>query len=201
MVHSPREHFHHYLRSLDAERENVPEPLCRSLERALGHYGVEGLDRSPALAEAAYRMFLAQERVPSQFPAVAGLLDGRLRDADTLPPPLRKRLRETLDRLVAATQLRQPAIGELARGVRFACFDRPLIAAARERAHRRVRDQLDRLAASPEDAERAELMDEVVATSQPLLPHLRGARRTRHARSRAHARGADPPLLQDPRPA
>ncbi len=46
MVHSPREHFHHYLRSLDAEREGVPESLRRSLERALGHYGVEGLDPS-----------------------------------------------------------------------------------------------------------------------------------------------------------
>ena len=177
MVHSPREHFHHYLRSLDAEREGIPESLRRSLERALGHYGVQGLDRDAALAEAAYRMFLAQERVPSQFPAVAGLLDGRLRDADTLNAPLRKELRETLDRLVAATQLRHPAIGELARGVRFACFDGPLIAATRERALRRVRDQLERLAASPDDPGRAELIDEVVATSQPLAADPRGARR------------------------
>jgi acetyl/propionyl-CoA carboxylase alpha subunit/acetyl-CoA carboxylase carboxyltransferase component len=178
MVHSPREHFHHYLRSLDAEREGVPESLRRSLERALGHYGVEGLDPSPALAEAAYRMFLAEERVPSQLPAMAGLLDGRLRDADTLPAPLRKELRETLDRLVAATQLRHPAIGELARSVRFACFDRPLIAAARERAYRRVRDQLARLAASPDAPDHARLIDEVVATSQPLLPIL--GERARH---------------------
>ena len=139
---------------------------------------MEGLDPSPALAEAAYRMFLAEERVPSQLPAMAGLLDGRLRDADTLPAPLRKELRETLDRLVAATQLRHPAIGELARSVRFACFDRPLIAAARERAYRRVRDQLVRLAASPDAPGHAQLIDEVVATSQPLLPIL--GERARH---------------------
>jgi acetyl/propionyl-CoA carboxylase alpha subunit/acetyl-CoA carboxylase carboxyltransferase component len=172
VVHSPREHFHRYLRSLDAEREGLPESLRRSLERALGHYGVQGLERSAALAEAAYRMFLAQERVPSQFPAVAGLLDGRLHDADTLPAPLRKALRETLDRLVSATQLRHPAIGELARGVRFACFDRPLIAATRERALRRVRDHLELLAASPDGPDHARLVDEVVATSQPLLSIL-----------------------------
>ncbi len=110
-VHSPREHFHHYLRSLDADREGVPEAMRASLARALGHYGVHDLARSHELAEAAYRIFLAQERVPSQLPAVAGLLDGRLRDAGTLPAPLRKELRETLDRLVAATQLRHPAIG------------------------------------------------------------------------------------------
>ena len=76
---------------------------------------MQGLDASAELAEAAYRIFLAQERASSQFPAVAGLLDGRLRDADTLPAPLRKELRETLDRLIVATQLRHPAIGELAR--------------------------------------------------------------------------------------
>ena len=171
-VHSPREHFHHYLRSLDAEREGVPESLRRSLARALGHYGVESLEPGAALGQAAYRMFLAQERVPSQFPAVAGLLDGRLHDAHTLPEPLRKELQETLDRLVAATQLRHPAIGELARGVRFACFDGPLIAATRERAHRRVRDQLEHLAARPDSPDHAELVDEVVATSQPLLSIL-----------------------------
>ena len=172
MVHSPREHFHQYLRSLDAEREGVPNAMRRSLERALRHYGVEGLAPTPALAEAAYRIFLAQERFDQQFPAVAGLLDGRLHDADTLPAPLRKALRETLDRLVAATELRHPRIGELARSVRYAAFDRPLIAAARERVHRRVRDQLAGIAADPDDPGVAELVDEVVATSQPLLPIL-----------------------------
>jgi acetyl/propionyl-CoA carboxylase alpha subunit/acetyl-CoA carboxylase carboxyltransferase component len=172
LVHSPREHFHQYLRSLDAEREGVPPALRRSLERALGHYGVESLEPSAALAEAAYRIFLAQERGDQQFPAVAGLLDGRLQDADTLPAPLRKALRETLDRVVAATELRNPRIAELARSVRYTAFDRPLIAAARERVHRRVRDQLARIAADPDGPGAAALVDAVVATSQPLLPIL-----------------------------
>jgi acetyl/propionyl-CoA carboxylase alpha subunit/acetyl-CoA carboxylase carboxyltransferase component len=171
-VHSAREHFHHYLRSLDAEREGVPEPLRRSLARALGHYGVHDMERSRELAEAAYRIFLAQERVPSQFPAVAGLLDGRLRDAATLPRPLRKELRETLDRLVAATQIRHPAIGELARGVRFAAFDGPLIAAARERVYRDVRQQLDRLAERPEAPDYDDRIEAVVASPQALIPLL-----------------------------
>ncbi|MGE0027258.1 MAG: carboxyl transferase domain-containing protein [Thermoleophilia bacterium] len=171
-VHSPREHFHGYLRSLDADREGIPQALQRSLERALRHYGIDGLERTHELAEAAYRMFLAQERVNEQFPAVAGLLDGRLHDADTLPAPQRKALRETLDRLVAATELRHPRIGELARSARYAAFDRPLITAARERVHRRVRDQLTQIAAAPGDPGAAALVDAVVATSQPLLPIL-----------------------------
>jgi len=171
-VHSPREFFHAWLRSLDADREGVPPALQGTLERALRHYGIEGLDRTPELADAAYRMFLAQERIDQQFPAIAGLLDGRLHDADTLPAPQRKALRETLDRLVAATELRHPRIGELARSARYAAFDRPLIAAARERAHRRVRGQLAQIAASPDDPDAGGLVDEVVATSQPLLPVL-----------------------------
>ena len=171
-VHSPREHFHGYLRSLDAEREGIPEPMRRSLAQALAHYGVSDLTRSNELAEAAFRIFLAQDRVASQLPAVAGLLDGRLRDAGTLPAPLRKELRETLDRLVAATQVRQPAIGELARGVRFAAFDGPLIAAARERVHRGLREQLDELARSPGAPDYAERIEAVVASPQPLIPLL-----------------------------
>ena len=143
-----------------------------------------------------------QERVPSQLPAVAGLLDGRLRDADTLPAPLRKELRETLDRLVVATQLRHPAIGELARSVRFACFDRPLIAAARERAYRRVRDQLDAPGREPRRPR-----PRASSSTRWSPPRSRSCRSsgeraaTRHRRPRADARGADPPLLQDPRPA
>ncbi|HTI32358.1 MAG TPA: biotin carboxylase N-terminal domain-containing protein, partial [Miltoncostaea sp.] len=171
-VHSPREYFHAWLRSLDAEREGVPLTLKRSLERALRHYGIDGMERTLELAEAAYRMFLAEERIDQLFPAVAALLEGRLHDADTLPAPQRKALRETLDRLVAATEMRHPRIAEVARSARFAAFDRPLIAAARERVHRRVRDQLARIAASPGDPEAGGLVDEVVATSQPLMPIL-----------------------------
>jgi acetyl/propionyl-CoA carboxylase alpha subunit/acetyl-CoA carboxylase carboxyltransferase component len=169
LVHSPREHFHGYLRSLDPEREGVPEPLRRSLARALGHYGVHDLARSRELAEAAFRIFLAQERASSQLPAVVGLLESLRRDAGSLPPPLRKELRETLDRLVVATQLRQPAIGELARSVRFAAFDGPLIAAARERVYRGVRDQLDHLAGSPGAPDYAARIEAVVASPQPLI--------------------------------
>ncbi|MGD9695318.1 MAG: biotin carboxylase N-terminal domain-containing protein [Thermoleophilia bacterium] len=169
LVHSPREHFHQYLRSLDAEREGVPASLRASLERALGHYGVHDMARTNELAEAAYRMYLAHDRVPHQFPAVAALLDGRLGDADRLSAPLRKQLRDTLDRLIVATQLRHPQIGEMARSLRYASFDRPLIETTRERVYRSVRAQLDVLAAAPDAPKFRERMDDVVASSQPLI--------------------------------
>ncbi len=168
-VHSPREHFHGYLRSLDVEREGVPDPLRRSLVRALDHYGVRDLTRGPQLAEACFRIFLAHQRATSQLPAVAALLTRLLREADELPQVVRQELRQTLDRLIVATQLRHPTIGDLARSVRFSCFDRPSIEAARERAHSAVREQLDILAASPGEPDYAKRIDAVVASPYPLI--------------------------------
>ena len=187
-VHSPREHFHGFLRSLDVEREGVPEPLRRSLVRALDHYGVRDLTRGAELAEACFRIFLAHQRATSQLPVVAALLNRLLREADELPEPVRQELRLTLDRLIVATQVRHPTIGDLARSVRFSCFDRPSIQAAKERAHIAVREQLDILAASPGAPDYAERIEAVVANPYPLIGLL-GERLTPGI-------GPDEPLLE-----
>ena len=79
------------------------------------------------------------------------LLERWLRAAGSLPAPLRDgACGEVVDRLVVATQLRYPVVGDLARSVRYEVFERPLIEAARERVYRGVREQLDRLAAGPD---------------------------------------------------
>ena len=167
-VHSPRDHFHAYLRSLDAEREGVPASMRRALSRALAHYGVHDDEPSPQLASAAHRMFLAQERVATQFPVIAALLDVRARNLAALPPPLRKELYATLDRTVLATQLSHPAISELARGVRYAAFDLPLVTAARARVYRGVRSRLAELEQAPAD-QREPLIQQIVGSPQPLM--------------------------------
>ena len=43
-VHSPREHFHTYLHSLDVEQERLPDAFRTRLSRVLRHYGVADLD-------------------------------------------------------------------------------------------------------------------------------------------------------------
>ena len=40
-VHSPREYFHTYLQSLDAERAGLPDAFQQRLSQMLGHYGVD----------------------------------------------------------------------------------------------------------------------------------------------------------------
>ena len=81
---------------------------------------------------------------------VSELLRRRLRDPDSLPADAREGYRHVLDHLVAATQLRHPVIGDLARQVRYRSFDAPLIAAERIRVQQDVRTELDRLSDDPE---------------------------------------------------
>ncbi|MBA3305706.1 MAG: ATP-grasp domain-containing protein [Thermoleophilaceae bacterium] len=168
-VRSPREHFRSYLRSLDLEREGLPEAFRARLLRALARYGVHELERGPELEEAVYRIFLAHQRASSQVPAVMALLDRRLEHAEALPEPLREELHETLDRLIVAAQLRHPVVGELARSVRFRVFDHPVIERAREQVLAGVREQLGYLAAHPDAPDYADRIEGLVESPQPLI--------------------------------
>jgi acetyl/propionyl-CoA carboxylase alpha subunit/acetyl-CoA carboxylase carboxyltransferase component len=130
-VHSPREFFHAYLHSLDVDREGLPESFRSRLSRALLHYDVRDLEPGPALEEAVYRLYLAQQRVADQLPAVQALLE-RWLGAEPPVAPARAEVADVLDRLVVATQLRYPAVGDLARAVRYRYFEEPVVLANRE---------------------------------------------------------------------
>ena len=171
-VHSPREHFHSYLHSLDSDREALPAAFRTRLARALAHYGIgsEDADKgSPALQEAVYRIFLAQQRAPSQLPALSALLDRWLRAGELPEGPARAGVGEVLDRLVVATQLRYPAIGDLARAVRFRYFDEPLVQQARQEVLEQAQRLLAGLAEHPDAPDRSERMEQLVASPQPLV--------------------------------
>ncbi|MBM7515654.1 acetyl/propionyl-CoA carboxylase alpha subunit/acetyl-CoA carboxylase carboxyltransferase component [Nocardioides nitrophenolicus] len=124
-VHSSREHFHTYLRSLDPDRGALPDHFRDKLLRVLAHYGVTDLERTPELEQAVFRVFLAQQH-PSDVDIAVGVLQRWL---SAPPPPAEERAdaRALLERLVRATQLRFAVVGDLARSVRFAWFDQPLV--------------------------------------------------------------------------
>ncbi len=169
---NPQEYLYAYLRSRDADAEGLPESFRAKLRRALAHYGVPDLDRSPpnngaALSSALYRMFLAHRRASAHVPVILDLLGWRLRHPDSLPEEVREEYLRVLDHLVGATQLRHPVVGGLARRVRYTCFDAPVIAAERARGQQAVRDALDDLSAEP--TRRAAQIDEIVAAAEPIL--------------------------------
>ncbi|PVZ12001.1 carboxyl transferase domain-containing protein [Actinomycetospora cinnamomea] len=166
-VRNPQEYLYAYLRSRDPDAEVLPESFRLKLRRALAHYGVTDLTGSPeVLGPALYRMFLAHRRAGAHQPVVAALLRARLRRPG-LPDREGEAYRAVLDHLVAATQVRHPQIGDLARQVRFRCFDAPLIESERARVQDRVRTELDQLSDDP--AARAAQIDEIVASGEPIL--------------------------------
>ena len=184
-AHNQQEYLHAYLRSLDADAEGLPESFRIKLRRTLAHYGITELEPSPELGPALYRIFLAHRRAATHMPVVAELLRWRLRDPQSLSaeprggsggssplePALsddaREDYRRVVDQLVSATQLRHPAVGDLARQVRYRCFDAPAVAAERARAQQQVRAKIDNLSSDPEA--RAAQIDAIVASGAPIL--------------------------------
>ena len=149
--------------------------------RALAHYGVDDLDRTPALEEACYRLFLAQQRAATARAASWPILERRLdRVAALRRSSAATDFREVLDRLVArdwsaATRSWPTSRARCATAPSTSRSSPPRASASTPRCEAH-------LAALAERPERA----------RPRRAH-RGARRlpaaARAAAQRAHARG------------
>jgi acetyl/propionyl-CoA carboxylase alpha subunit/acetyl-CoA carboxylase carboxyltransferase component len=168
-VHSPREHFHSYLHSLDIDREHLPDGFRRRLTRALAHYDVTDLERSPALEEAVFRIFLAQPTACELV--VLPLLQHWMSEQ---PPvgDVADRTREVLDRLVLATQLRSPMVGDLARSVRFRWFDQPVVDAERNAVLAGVRAEVVYLTEHPDAADQGARIEALAAIPERIVMFL-----------------------------
>jgi acetyl/propionyl-CoA carboxylase alpha subunit/acetyl-CoA carboxylase carboxyltransferase component len=167
-VHSAREYFHTYLQSLDVERAGLTKSFEAKLAKALGHYGVTDLERSPALEAAVFRIFLAQQRAAADATVITTLLRAWLQES---PPDdtLRRPVGLALERLLAATQVRFPVVSDLARGLVFAWFAQPLLRRNRATVYAGVRKNLRHLDANPDAPDRAERITEMVRSTEPLV--------------------------------
>ena len=171
LARSPQEHLHAFLGSLDAKVAGLPDHYAEELRSALRHFGIENLDRTPALEEACYRLFLAQQRAPTVRPAVLAILD-RWLEQEVRAGVASPDFRAVLDKLAAATDGRDPVLADLARQVRFASFDQPVIAAARAKVYAGADADLEALTEDPERPDRDARLASLVACPQPLAPSL-----------------------------
>ncbi|GLY15177.1 fused acetyl/propionyl-CoA carboxylase subuit alpha/methylmalonyl-CoA decarboxylase subunit alpha [Kineosporia sp. NBRC 101677] len=167
-VHSPREYLHTYLQSLDVERAGVSPVFQARLTQVLGYYGVSDLERTPELEAAVFRIFLAQQRLSSAGAVITGLLREWL--AGTAPHNgLGERAGTALRHLVEATQVRFPAISDLARGVVFRWFTQPLFRRNRATVYAAVSEDLRYLDRLPDAPDRPERIQAMVAGPEPLV--------------------------------
>ncbi len=170
-VHSPREYFHSYLQSLDADRGGLPDLFRAKIESVLAHYGISSLDRTPQLEGAVFRIFLAQQRWAPDLGIVTAILE-RWHTEPAPDTAVDLHARDVLERLVLATQLRFPAVGDLARSVRFRWFDEPIVADERAAVLAGVRSEVESLAADDDAIDRAERMDALAAIPERIVSFL-----------------------------
>jgi acetyl/propionyl-CoA carboxylase alpha subunit/acetyl-CoA carboxylase carboxyltransferase component len=182
-LRSPQEHLNAWLGSLDPETAGLPESFLALLRTALAHYGITDLDRTPALEEACYRLYLAQERAATARASIVAILERRLDRVAALTAASQTDFREALDHLVVAAEGRDPVVADLAREVRYRAFDQPVIAAASDRVYLEMQAEVAALAEDPERLDRDERIAALVACPRPLASLLT-----------ARMRGAAPPL-------
>jgi acetyl/propionyl-CoA carboxylase alpha subunit/acetyl-CoA carboxylase carboxyltransferase component len=167
-VHSPREYFHMYLQSLDVDRAALPDTFRTRLARVLAHYGIDGFERTPTLEDAVFRIFLAQQRAPSDASVIVTFLQQWL--TEPLPAEgLRELVGQALEHLIFATQLRFPAVGDLARSVVFRWAAQPMLRRKRAEVYASVRSHLRYLDHNPAAPDRAARIATMVASPEPLV--------------------------------
>ena len=143
-----------------------------ALRRTLAHYGVKTLDRSPELEESLLWIYKSHQRVERQIAPILALLERRLARVDASAPHADESFRSLLDRIIAITRGTFPSVSDLARELRYRCFEQALFEQARKQVYAQAEDHLAYLAANPEAADRSREskgVDRMSATAGELL--------------------------------
>ena len=158
-----------YLRMLETRGQGLPPAFVSALQRALAHYGVKTLDRTPELEESLLWIYKSHLRVEQQIAPVVRVLEERLRRIQTLSPRAEESFRTLLDRMASMTNGLFPAVTDLAREVRYRYFDQPQFEQARKQVYEQAEEHLAYLAANPDAADRNERVRALVECPQPLF--------------------------------
>ena len=161
-----------YLRMLETRGEGLPSAFVSALKRALAHYGVQTLDRSPELEESLLWIYKSHQRVEQQVAPIVSVLERRLRRVQKASLQNDEAFRTLLDRIASMSNGLFPAVTDLAREVRYRYFDQPLFKRARKQVYEQVKAHLDYMAANPGATDRRERVRALVECPQPLASLL-----------------------------
>ena len=166
---SAEEYLFTYLREPGRRGEGLPEAFMEHLKRALAHYGITGLDRTPALDESLLRLSKAYRRLGQQRAPIMHILQRRLDQLQHLSGAGQPALERLTLSLVQQTHGRMPAVCDLARELHYRQFQKPALDRARQDALTEAEEQLARAAASGDDlAQRDRAVQAMVELPQPL---------------------------------
>lgn len=158
-----------YLRMLETGGEGLPDSFVAALRRALAHYGVDSLDRSPQLEECLLWIYKSHQRVEQQVAPVLALLERWLKDVEGAESKAAQSLRTLLDRMITVSGRAHPAIGDLAKELHYRCFDKPLFECARKDVYIRAEKQLEEMATTSDQVSQHEQVRTLVECPQPLV--------------------------------
>ncbi|ACG74278.1 biotin/lipoyl attachment domain-containing protein [Anaeromyxobacter sp. K] len=163
----PLEELWRYLHEPEARGEGLTPGFLAQLRRALAHYAVSLDAPGRELELALLRIQKAHDRAEAPLAAVLGILERRLA-GDGVPPGLEDAgARELLDRLAAVGQERFPALGDLARELRYRRFEKPELDQVRAAVYAQAEADLAELARA-EGTARETLVSRLIACPQPL---------------------------------
>ena len=185
-----------YSRMLETQGEGLPPAFMKALRRTLAHYGVQTLDRSPELEESLLWIYKSHQRVERQVAPILAVLERRLAGVDAFAPYAGESFRSLLDRIIAITRGQFPAVSDLARELRYRCFEQGLFEETRKQVYAQAEEHLAYLAANPQAADQRERVRALIECPQPLASFFSGRFAVADSRlASADAGGDDVSLL------
>ena len=168
---SSEEYLFSYLRNLESRGSGLPAGFVERITRTVGHYGVTSLRPTPELETALLRIAKSYARMAHQTSPILRVLEDRLEHGSVrtdMP------FRALLERLIAQTRGRYPAVHDMAREVYYHAYDVPFLERVRSEAYADVEGHLATIADNPTAADRAQAIDRLVDCTQPLMPLVSG---------------------------
>ena len=157
-----------YRRMLETHGEGLPPVFVEALRRTLAHYGVQTLDRSPQLEESLLWIYKSHQRMERQVAPILALLERRLAGVDAFARYADESFRILLDRVIAITRGLFPSISDLARELRYRCFEQALFEQARKEVYAQAEGHVAYLAANPQAADQRQRIKALIECPQPL---------------------------------
>ena len=138
-----------YLRTPGRHGDSLPPEFLDSLRQAVRHYGLETLEHTSELEDTLLWVYKSHQRTDQQVAAILRILKHRLETLDHAASPPDRNFQTLLDRMIAITRATFPAVSDIARELRYRCFDQPFFEEARRKMDASIDRHLDCLASSP----------------------------------------------------